>query len=139
MTVFESKTLTITINAPFKKVMSDLADPMTHPEWATEFFSGSAEKTDYDYVLVPVPMMGGIIKFKVEADILLGNLDLYLTPQDSDFGTPLQVRIIKNGDGVDILWTLLRFPGVSDSDWERGLISMSKELVALKKRLENIL
>lgn len=138
MTIFESKTLTITIDAPFKKVMSDLADPITHPEWATEFFSGSAEKTNYDYVLVPVPMMGGVIKFKIEANILLGILELYLTPQDSDFGVPLQVRVIKNGDGVDILWTLPRFPDVSDSNWERGLMSMSKELLALKKRLENI-
>jgi len=138
MTIFESKTLTIAIDAPFEKVMSDLADPMTHPEWATEFFSGSAEKTEAEYVLVSVPMMGGIIKFKIEANIPLGILDLYLTPQDSDFGAPLQVRVIKNGDGVDILWTLPRFPDTSDTNWERGLTSMSKELLALKKRLENI-
>lgn len=139
MTIFESRTLTVAIDAPFEKVMSDLADPMTHPEWAKEFFSGSAEKTGDGYVLAPVPMMGGTIKFKIQANIVLGILDLYLAPQDSDFGTPLQVRVIRNGDGVDILWTLPRFPGMSDTNWANGLESMSKELLELKKRHEAIL
>jgi len=139
MTTLESRTLTITIDAPFEKVMSDLADPMTHPEWAREFFSGAAQKTDHGYVLAPVPMMGGTIKFKIESDLLLGILDLYLAPQNSDFGPPLQARVIRNIDGVDILWTLSRFPGMSDTNWEGGLASMSKELLELKKRHEAIL
>lgn len=136
MTIFETKTLTVAIDAPFEKVMTDLADPLTHPEWAKEFFAGPAEKTDNGYILAPVPMMGGTIKFKIESDITLGILDLYLAPQDSDFGTSLQVRVIRNGDGVNVLWTLLRFPGMSDTNWENGLVSMSKELLELKKRHE---
>ncbi|HHJ17557.1 MAG TPA: hypothetical protein ENJ80_12745 [Gammaproteobacteria bacterium] len=136
MTVFESKTLTVAIDAPYEKIMTDLADPMTHPEWAKEFFAGPAEKSKYGYVLAPVPMMGGAVKFKIESDITLGILDLYLAPPDADFGTPLQVRVIRNGDGANVLWTLLRFPGMSDSNWEDGLVSMSKELCELKKRHE---
>ncbi|HEC19792.1 MAG TPA: hypothetical protein ENI97_10685 [Gammaproteobacteria bacterium] len=136
MAIFESKTLTVEIDAPYEKVMMDLADPMTHPEWAKEFFAGPAKKSEYGYVLAPVPMMGGTIKFKIESDIALGLLDLYLAPPDSDYGAPLQVRVIRNGDGANVLWTLFRFPGLSDSNWKDGLISMSKELLELKKRHE---
>jgi hypothetical protein len=55
-------THTLTVDTPVVKVAADLADPTTHPEWATEFYAGP-------------------------------------------------VRLVPNGDGVDVLWTLARFPG----------------------------
>jgi hypothetical protein len=44
--------------------------------------------------------------------------------------------VIPNTDGVDVLFTLARFPGQSDDDWEEGLLSMSRELTNLKERHE---
>lgn len=136
MPIFQTKTLTISIDAPFTKVATDLANPSTHPEWATEFFSGTAKKMSNGEVLVTVPMMGGSVRYKIEADLESGVLDLFLSPEGADFGAPLPVRLIKNGDGVDVLWTLTRFPGVADSAWEHGVVSMKKELLALKARHE---
>jgi hypothetical protein len=37
---------------------------------------------------------------------------------------------------VDVLWTLARFPGVSDQAWQQGLAAMARELQALKRRHE---
>jgi hypothetical protein len=136
MPIFQTKTLTISIDAPFTKVATDLADPATHPEWAKEFFSGAAKRTESGEVHVSVPMMGGVVRFKIEADTKRGVLDLFLAPEGVDFGAPLPVRLIKNGDGVDVLWTLTRVPGTPDSAWEHGLASMEKELLALKARHE---
>ena len=136
MPIFQTKTLTISIDAPLAKVTSDLADPATHPEWAKEFFSGPAKKTESSEVLVPAPMMGGVVRFKIDADIDLGLLDLFIAPEGADFGMPIPVRLIKNGDGVDVLWTLTRFPGMPDLAWEQGLAGMERELLALKARHE---
>ncbi len=62
----------------------------------------------------PVPMMGGEVRHKIDADITRGILDLYFSPQGAPYGPPSPVRLVPNGDGVDVLWTLARFPGVSD-------------------------
>ena len=59
MTTMTTETVRITIDAPFDKVVSDLADPMTHPEWGAEFFSGSAQRSRDGEVLATVPRMGG--------------------------------------------------------------------------------
>ncbi len=132
----ETKTLTISIDAAYDTVMADLADPMTHPEWATEFFSGKAEPGTGGSVIADVPMMGGRIQFKIESHADQGILDLFLAPVGAEYGNPLPVRILRNGDGVDILWTLTRFPGMPDQVWQDGLQSMDRELLTLKARYE---
>jgi hypothetical protein len=55
----QTETLTITIDLPVGAVVDDLADPVNHPEWATEFFSGPARPGVDGVVEVDVPMMGG--------------------------------------------------------------------------------
>ena len=136
MTTMTTDTVRITIDAPFTEVTADLADPATHPEWGTEFFSGAARKGDDGEVIMTVPRMGGEVRSKVDADLEAGRIDLYLTPIGAPFGPPLPVRVIPNGDGVDVLFTLARVPGQSEDEWQDGLASMERELVNLKARHE---
>ncbi|MCI0543325.1 MAG: hypothetical protein L0Z49_02625 [Actinobacteria bacterium] len=137
MSTFPTATLTVTIDAPLGTVATDLADPATHPEWATEFFASPASPSpDGTGVSVVVPMMGGPVTFDVKGVPELGVLDLYLAPAGAPFGPPLPVRLIPNGDGVDVLWTLTRFPGMPDEVWAGGLASMERELDALRRRHE---
>lgn len=136
MSTMITETLRVTIDAPFDEVASDLADPSTHPEWGTEFFSGPARPGDDGEVLVTVPRMGGEVRSKVEADVESGIIDLYLAPRSEPFGPSLPVRVLRNADGVDVLFTLARFPGQSDDEWEEGLASMARELTKLKARHE---
>ena len=136
MTTMITETVRITIDAPFDQVVSDLADPVTHPEWGTEFFSGPAQHAGDGEVLATVPRMGGEIHMKVDADPAAGRIDLYLAPLEASFGPPLPIRVIPNADGVDVLFTLARFAGQSDNEWEQGLVSMTRELTKLKERHE---
>ncbi len=136
MTTMTTATVRITIDAPFDEVVSDLADPATHPEWGTEFFDGPARPGEEGEVIVTVPRMGGEVRARVDADPGSGRIDLYLAPQGQPFGPPLPVRVVPNADGVDVLFTLARFPGQSDADWAEGLASMERELPKLKARHE---
>lgn len=136
MTTMTTETVRITIDAPFAEVVSDLADPSTHPEWGSEFFSGPARPGDEGEVLVTVPRMGGEVRSKVVTNVESGSIDLYLAPIGEPFGPPIPVRVIPNADGVDVLFTLARFPGQSDREWEEGLASMARELTQLKARHE---
>jgi hypothetical protein len=136
MTTKQSATLAETIDAPFDAVAADLADPMNHPQWATEFFDGPATDNGDGSVSVNVPLMGGPARMKIDADCGRGMIDLFLAPGEAPFGDPLTVRLIPNGDGVDILWTLQRPDGIPDPAWREGLESMARELANLKSRHE---
>ena len=137
MTTMITDTVRITIDAPFDEVVADLADPTTHPQWGTKFFAGPARPGEVaGEVIVPVPRMGGEVLGKVDADVAASRIDLYLAPIGESFGPPLPVRVIGNGDGVDVLFTLARFPEQSDDEWQDGLASMARELQNLKDRYE---
>jgi hypothetical protein len=138
MSTLPTATLTVTIEAPLATVAADLADPATHPEWATEFFASPARPNPNGTgVLADIPMLGGEAAFDVAGTPELGVLDLYLAPAGAPFGPPLPVRLVPNGDGVDVLWTLARFPGTPDEAWEAGKASMQRELDSLRRRHES--
>lgn len=137
MTTHETRCLTVTIDAPFDAVSADLADPATHPLWATEFFSDTEATPVGDGVYrMTSPMMGGPVLARAEARPELGTIDLYLAPEGSPFADPLPIRLVRNGSGVDVLWTLRRPDGLPDAAWHGGLASMERELDALRRRHE---
>ena len=136
MTTHLTITLTTSIDAPLQAVATDLADPMSHPEWATEFFAGEPASISPNEVEVGVPRLGGPCRMKIDADIDRGIVDVYLAPAGTPYQDPLPVRLIRNGTGVDVLWTLGRPPGLPDIAWSEGIASMARELDNLRLRHE---
>lgn len=137
MSVTETAVISVTIDASFAKVAADLADPYTHSDWATEFIAGPAVAgSEEGTVIVPIPAMGGPTRYRVDADVERGIFDLYLAPGDAPFGPPLPVRLVPNGDGVDVLWVLGRNPMMDDAAWDDAQSSMARELESLKSRHE---
>lgn len=137
MPTLETATVGVTIDADFDDVVSDLADPVAHTQWATEFFAGGAEPLGEGEVRVNVPRMGGPARLRIDAERERGVVDLYLAPEGRPFGPPLPIRVLRNGDGADVLFTLARFPGMPDDAWTAGVESMERELQALKHRHES--
>jgi len=136
MATLPTKTIAVTIDAPFEQVVADLADPATHPEWATEFFAGPAIPRTADEADVTVPMMGGPAQMRIESHPDQGVVNVFLAPARGSYGPPLPVRVVPNGGGVDVVWTLARFPGMSDGQWTAALESMERELANLRDRHE---
>jgi hypothetical protein len=136
MATTETNTLTVTIDAPFDTVANELADPIAQTEWGTEFFAGRGERRGDGTVIAEVPMMGGPVQFRIDAVKEHGIFDLYLAPVGTRFGPPLPVRLVRNGDGVDVLWTLGRMPGAPQEVWEASISSMARELENLRHRGE---
>ena len=136
MSTLETATVSVTIDAPPETVSADIADPSSHPEWATEFFSGTAEDKGDGTWQMNVPRMGGPVLMRIEGDTTQGVIDMYLAPLGAPFGSPLPVRVVPNGDGSDVLFTLTRLPNQTDQEWTGGLESMERELENLKTRHE---
>lgn len=137
MTTLTTETIQITIDASFERVAADLADVTSHPQWATEFFASPAAPTGDGTYRTIIPRLGGAASVRIDAHVDRGVIDMYLAPDGAPFGPPLPIRVLPNGDGVDVLFTLARFPGVGEDEWQDGLESMRRELSALKARHEN--
>ena len=128
MTTFTTKTIVATIGAPFDKVAADLAEPFTHPEWGAEFFAGPVRQDSGGGLIVRVPAKGGYVQYHVKTDFEHGIFDVFIAPLDGQFGPPLPVRLVRKGDGVDVLWTLIRLPEIPEEGWEQRIAAMEREL-----------
>ncbi|HHZ62444.1 MAG TPA: hypothetical protein EYN53_07340 [Dehalococcoidia bacterium] len=128
MTTFTTKTIVATIDAPFDKFAPDLEEPFTYPEWGAEFFAGPVRQDSSGGLIVRVSSMGDYVQYHVKTDFEHGIFDVFIAPLDGQFGPPLPVRLVRKGDGVDVLWTLIRLPEIPEEGWEQGIAAMEREL-----------
>ncbi|MCP4195646.1 MAG: hypothetical protein GY762_00715 [Proteobacteria bacterium] len=57
MSTSPTKTLAVTINAPFEQIARDLAEPSAHAQWGTEFFQGDPRPGENGAVILFSPFM----------------------------------------------------------------------------------
>jgi hypothetical protein len=107
------------IDAPYPAVVAEQGDAPAHAEWATEFFAGPiASAGDGTYHAI-VPRMGGPVRLRLDTARTRGHRHVP-RPEGGTFGPPLPIRVLTNGDGADVLFTLARFPGTSEQQWTEG-------------------
>jgi len=131
----ERGTRAVTVRRPFSAVTALLADPSRYSEWAIDYFTSPVAKVDVSTYRVSTPP--GDRRFRVDADVDRGTFDLYLAPLDGPFSYPIPIRVLHNGEGADVIFTVTREPELSDEDWRLSLLSLENELNALKRLLES--
>ncbi len=136
MKTFQTKTLGITIKVPPTNLLDYLDNPFEYPKWGTKFFTGPVVEQPNKDLIVDIKMMGGATKFAVSTNKGSGAVQLYFAKPGKEFKEPLEIRVIPNGEGSDLLWTLVRAPKLNLVKWKVGLFFMSLELKALRKILE---
>jgi len=129
--IFTSKTLTVSINCPPTKVYDFVSNPGNLPEWATAFCK-SVRKSDGDWI-VETPQ--GPMKVRFVEKNSLGVLDHSVT---SALGVEVFVpmRVLANGSGSVVLFTLFRLPDMSDEKYAEDAGWVERDLKTLKKVLE---
>ncbi|UOF00113.1 hypothetical protein [Bdellovibrio reynosensis] len=86
-----------------------------------------------DYWIADSPM--GSVKVKFTEKNKFGVLDHDVTLPNGDVNhNPL--RVVKNGDGSEVIFTLYRLPKVSDIDYEKDASAVKADLQKLKSILE---
>lgn len=124
------------INVSIKRSPADVYDftsnPENLPQWA-EGLSGSTVTKSGDFWVSESPM--GKIKIKFAEKNNFGVLDHDVTlPSGETNHNPF--RVLKNGDGSEVIFTLYRLPKVSDQDFEKDAKQVEKDLKKLKSLLE---
>ena len=123
--------ISVTINRPPHEVYSFVSNPENLPRWATGL-GGSIGQVNGEWV-ADSPM--GKIKIKFAETNTFGILDHEVVLES---GTKIDnpMRVIANGEGCEIFFTLIRQPDVSDEKFSEDVKWVEKDLRILKGLLE---
>jgi hypothetical protein len=127
----ESRHISIGIGRPAGVVYEFAVDPRHLPEWAAGIGT-SIELVDDEWV-AESPMGRITVRFADHND--LGVLDHVVTlPTGERFDNPM--RVIPDGQGSEVIFTLRRWTGESDLEFESDAAAIAADLATLKRLLE---
>ena len=131
MATIESRTLSVRIDQPFARVYEFLVDPANWNKWA--FGLGkSLRRSDGGWI---ADSDGGLLKVRFTARNQYGVLDhTVMRPAGAQVYVPM--RLITNGSGCELLFTLFREPGITDERYNGDANFVQSDLDRLKELLE---
>ena len=126
-----SKIITISITAPTSRVYTFASNPANMPLWAPAFVKSIAH-VNGEWI---IDSNLGKVKIKFAPANPFGVLDHVVTlPDGRAFNNPM--RVVPNGAGSLVTFTLFRQEGMSDADFERDAAMIESDLQALKRVVE---
>ncbi len=130
-TTFESRTISVCIDRPVDVVYNFASAPENMPKWASGL--GKAITKINDEWLAETPQ--GPMRVRFTARNSYGVLDHYVMP-GSGPEIYLPMRVIANGAGSELIFTLFRHPGRSEDEFVKDADWVRRDLTALKTLLE---
>lgn len=131
MKTFQAKHISISINASVEQIYEFASKHENLPQWA-QGVSNGIEQVNGEWVSNS-PM--GSVKIKFTPKNNLGILDHVVTlPDGKKFYNPM--RIIKNNEGSEAIFTLFRWEGMSDEEFAKDAKMIETDLKKLKSILE---
>jgi hypothetical protein len=123
--------LDVHISRPAADVYAFACDPANLPRWAAGV-AGSVEQRDGRW-FADSPM--GTVEVAFAPDNPLGVLDHDVTlPDGTTVANPM--RVVPDGDGCEVVFTLRRAPGVTDEAFEADATAVRTDLERLRDLLE---
>jgi hypothetical protein len=130
-TTIESRTLSVHIDRPFATVYEFLVNPANWNQWA--FGLGkSLRRSDMGWI---ADSADGIVKVHFTPRNEFAVLD-HTVIRSSGAEVHVPMRLITNGHGCELLFTLYREPGVSDDRYNADSGFVQRDLDRLKDQLE---
>ena len=133
MSPMPARIIHIGIARDWRAVYRFASQPRNMPQWASGLASGLTPDGD-DWIADGGPLGSIHIHFSPPNDF--GIIDHVVT-----LGTGVSVvnalRVVANGDGAEVMFTLLRQPEMTDAQFEADAAHIAKDLATLKDLLEN--
>jgi hypothetical protein len=128
---YQVRHISVTINRPPRDVYSFVSDPGNLPKWATGL-GGTISQVNGEWI-ADSPM--GRIKITFAKKNRFGVLD-HEVVLESGVKINNPMRVIANGEGSEIFFTLLRQPDISSEKFADDARWVEKDLKILKGLLE---
>ncbi|MBF4461782.1 MULTISPECIES: SRPBCC family protein [unclassified Rathayibacter] len=133
MTLYESRPVGVVIQAPADEVYDFVTDPAMLPRWAAGLASSTVEEVDGRW-FAESPM--GRVEVRFAPRNPFGVADHVVTlPDGTAVDNPL--RILVNGDGAEVAFTVRRRPGMSLEEWDDDCTRVADDLEALRLLFES--
>jgi uncharacterized protein YndB with AHSA1/START domain len=128
----ESRHISVGIDRPFDDVYAYAADPAHLPAWAPGLCT-AVEQVDGRWT---AESGMGRIAIDFAPSNPFGVLDHDVTLSSGEtFHNPM--RVLRNGDHAEVVFTLRRRDGMTDADFERDAAAVHADLTTLKRIIEN--
>ena len=128
----ESVHLSTSIERPADEVYVYVTDPTNLSSWAAGLAESPLHQVDGQWV-ADSPLGRVIVAFVPRNDLGVADHDVTL-PSGETVTNPL--RIVANGDGCDVVFTVRRQPGMSEADFAADTDAVSRDLAALRSVME---
>jgi hypothetical protein len=127
----ESRTLSVRIDRPLATVYAFLVDPANWNQWA--FGLGkSLRRSKNEWI---ADSDGRVVQVRFTPRNDFGILD-HTVSRPSGEQVYVPMRLIANGSGCELLFTLFREPGTTDAHYSADADFVQRDLNGLKKLLE---
>jgi hypothetical protein len=127
----ESRTITVHIDRPFDKVYEFLVDPANWNQWA----HGLGRNIRHSQEGWVADSDGGVARVQFTPRNSFGVVD-HTVIRPSGQRVYIPMRLIANGRGCELLFTLFREPGMSDAQFASDAGYVQRDLDGLARLLE---
>lgn len=129
--IYETRNLSVSINRRAREVYDFASVPENFPQWATGL-GKSLKKVNDAWI---AETLQGPVKVRFTERNDFGVLDHYVIPEP---GTEVYIpmRVIANGAGSELIFTLFRRPDMSDEKYAEDVAWVMRDLNTLKRLLE---
>jgi hypothetical protein len=131
-TTLTSRNLSISINRNAKDVYNFVSVPENFPRWASGL-GKSLKMINGDWVAEGPE---GPVKVRFTERNEFGVLDHWVSPKPGLL-VYIPMRVIANGNGSELIFTLFRLPGMSDEIFTADAEWVMRDLISLKNLLES--
>jgi hypothetical protein len=131
VTTHPAHNINVTIERPLSEVYDFLSKPENFPRWASGLAT-SIQREDDHWV---ADTAEGQVEIGFSARNDLGVLD-HLVTMPSGVEVYIPMRVVANGEGSEVIFTLFQTPGMTDEILERDIRWVTGDLATLKDLLE---
>lgn len=127
-----ARTFSVTINQDWQALYETIWRPEFFPKWASGLTESNLRKQDEDW-LADGPE--GPVRIRFTPHNPHGVMDHHVDPGDgAEVYVPL--RVVRNGDGAEVMLTLFRQPGMDDERFAADIKWVNRDLKTLKRLIE---
>ena len=131
MAIHESRTVTVSIDRDWREVYDFASIPENLQRWAAGL-GMRFERSGEDWIAESPDGLAIRIRFSPPNDF--GVLDHFVVADGRE--TRNAMRVVANGTGAEVMFTLLRTPDMTEDAFEADAAAVARDLNALKTLLE---
>lgn len=131
--VRRSRTIAVSIAAPYATVYAFVSDARTLPQWAHGLGAEPIPEGPNRWLLTTA---AGPVHVEFAPLNAFGVVDHVVTPADGGASVDVPLRVLPNGEGSEVLLTLFQQPGMSAQQFDADAAIVEADLARLKARLE---